>query len=259
MGALHKGHLALLRKALENCDLTGVSIFVNKRQFNVSLDYEKYPRDTERDLAMLTPLNPDFVFLPEEDDLFRDVSIPSLDLSPLDSVLEGRFRPGHFKGVVDVLWVFFTLIRPQKVFMGQKDLQQCAVVQRLIQKFFPDISLVIVPTVRDPLGLALSSRNERLSDKARMEAGAMARALLQAADLVPHEDWSVLKHSVLTAIQEKGFDPEYAELVSFPDFDLMTTYDPSTIQAICLAYYAEGVRLIDNALVPAAAAGRLFS
>lgn len=259
MGALHQGHLSLIEKALEQSGQVGVSIFINKRQFNSQEDYEKYPRHVEKDLALLEPLNPDFVFLPREEDLFRDFKFPVFDLHPLDTLLEGRFRPGHFKGVAEVLWAFFELLQPAQVFMGQKDLQQCAVVQRLLHRHFPQIAFVMVPTVRDSRGLAYSSRNERLSEKAKAQAGLIARSLLYTAENLRYQDWETLKEGLMQQINRQGFEPEYIELVSYPDFEAMTTYDCSKIQAVCLAYYAEGIRLIDNALVPGPAVAALFS
>lgn len=259
MGALHPGHLALVEKARKESERVGVSIFINKRQFNSPEDYEKYPRHADRDLALLTPLNPDFVFMPREEDLFRDVRFPAFDLSPLDTILEGYFRPGHFRGVAEVLWVFFDLIRPSHVFMGQKDLQQCAVVMRLMREHFPKIGFVMVPTVRNESGLALSSRNERLSADARRRAGRVAQSLLSAADNLHKENWVVLREVLNQHILQEGFKTEYVELVSFPDFEIMTGYDRSKVQAVCIAYFAEGVRLIDNALVPEPGVTSLFS
>jgi len=258
MGALHRGHLTLVEKALEQSKRVGVSIFINKRQFNSQEDYEKYPRHVEEDLALLASLNPDFVFLPNEEDLFRDVLFPVFDLHPLDTLLEGRFRPGHFQGVAEVLWTFFDLLKPTRVFMGQKDLQQCAVVQRLIHRHFPQIAFTMVPTVRDSRGLALSSRNERLSEKAKAQAGFIAQSLLVTAESLRYQEWETLREHLKQLIYQQGFEPEYIELVSFPDFETMAGYDCSKIQAVCLAYYAEGIRLIDNALVPGPAIASLF-
>lgn len=250
MGALHQGHLTLVEQAKRSCGFVVVSIFVNKRQFNDPEDFKAYPRLLHQDLDLLQNLQPDVVFLPVEEDLFSRVQFPDFPLHPLDTVLEGAFRLGHFRGVAEVLWVFFTLIRPHQVFMGQKDLQQCAVVERLLQRHFPEIHLVMVPTVREASGLALSSRNLRLSPEEKGKAAAISRLILKCAGQVGQEPWPVLQKMLQDEIQRAGFNPDYVALVSYPDFVVLSKHKPSYPNAICVAYHAGKVRLIDNAWAP---------
>ncbi|MCS6981664.1 MAG: pantoate--beta-alanine ligase [Flavobacteriales bacterium] len=250
MGALHKGHLTLVEHAKRNSDFVVVSIFVNRRQFNHLEDFKSYPRSLRQDLDLLQHFQPDVVFLPEEEDLFSQVQFPDFPLYPLDTVLEGAFRPGHFRGVAEVLWVFFTLIRPHRVFMGQKDLQQCAVVERLLQRHFPEIQLLMIPTVRETSGLAMSSRNLLLSPEDKDKAAAISRLVLKCAEQVGHEPWPALQQMLQDEIQRAGFNSDYVALVSYPDFLVLSKHDPLNPQAICIAYHAGKVRLIDNAWAP---------
>lgn len=259
MGALHEGHLALVRKARAKSSLVVVSLFINRRQFNNPDDFEKYPRNVQADLSLLETVGPDVVFLPEEENLFRGVAFPVFDLGSLDDRLEGKFRPGHFRGVFEVLWVFFSLIRPRYVFMGQKDLQQCALVEKLLKQHFPFTTLRMVPTVRDKDGLALSSRNLRLTPEERKKAAGVSRALLSAANALPGMAWTQLRQDLLETIHQTGFSPEYVELIQYPDFSMEQRYKPGSLQAICLAYNTESVRLIDNAWVKSPLSAGLFS
>ena len=171
MGALHQGHLSLIREAQKHGYRTIVSIFVNPLQFNNPADLEKYPRHLERDLSLLSGLDVDAVWTPSSATIYpENFAEIALDLGNLDQVFEGYHRPGHFNGVVQVLHRLFSLIKPEAVFFGQKDLQQCLVVERLLHNYFPQIQYFRIPTQRATSGLALSSRNERLSAKGKETA-----------------------------------------------------------------------------------------
>ena len=244
MGALHAGHISLVEKAktLERPVL--VSIFVNPAQFNNAEDLQKYPRTLAKDLQLLQAAGVDAVFLPITADLYpSELQDIALDLGMLDKVFEGLYRPGHFVGVVKVLHRFFSLLNPTDVFFGQKDLQQCLVVEKLIKTYFPAIRQHNIPTQRDPqTGLALSSRNARLSENGAKAAGAINWALQVA---LQGKTISEGIEEARTYLHSKGIQTEYLDVVSLPDMQAATeVLDKKT--ASVFAGYLEGVRLIDN-------------
>jgi pantoate--beta-alanine ligase len=239
MGALHAGHLALVEKAKELEKPVLVSIFINPAQFNNAEDLQKYPRNLAQDLQLLNNADVDAVFLPVTSDLYPpDLADVSINLGVLDNVFEGEHRPGHFAGVVKVLHRLFSLLKPQDVFFGQKDLQQCLVVEKLITQCFPDIHQHNIPTMRDNrTGLALSSRNARLSAAGLEKAGHINQALRLIAEKSDYEAARLLLHN-------HGIGIEYLEVVSLPD--MLPATDVSSRKAVVFAGYVEGVRLIDN-------------
>lgn len=171
MGALHFGHASLMEKSLQENDVSIVSIFVNPRQFNNADDLDKYPRTIENDLQLLEQLNIDIVFTPSVDDLYdADFIAPKVDLGRLESLMEGKMRPGHFDGVVQVLTRLFQLTQPDKAYFGLKDFQQVAVVKKMVDLLKIPVQIIDCPTFREPSGLAFSSRNQRLSEEERETA-----------------------------------------------------------------------------------------
>ena len=183
MGALHQGHLSLIEAAQKNGYQTVVSIFVNPLQFNNATDLEKYPRHLENDLALLSGVGVDAVWTPNIDTIYpADFTEIALDLGILDQIFEGLHRPGHFNGVVQVLNQLFSVIQPQAVFFGQKDLQQCLVVEKLLAAYFPQIKYFRVATLRAESGLALSSRNERLTSKGKEVAAEIYASMLRISN-----------------------------------------------------------------------------
>jgi pantoate--beta-alanine ligase len=247
MGALHAGHLDLVRQAKEVSDLCVVSIFVNPRQFNNAEDLRKYPRTILPDLDALNAGGADIVFVPVPTEIFDQIEPIRLDLGPLGDVLEGKFRPGHFQGVVDVLHAFFSLIRPNQVFFGQKDLQQCMVVEKLIAAYFPEIKQHNCPTLREPSGLAMSSRNTRLSAEGLQKAAAIYKELATVASERNNFPQNIQKAG--DRLSKLGFDIEYLDLVALPDLNRAQELLPQTSMALVFAGYLEGVRLIDNVIL----------
>lgn len=246
MGALHAGHLNLVAEARRYGTEVLVSIFVNPAQFNNAEDLRKYPRTVSADLRMLQDAGATAVFIPTAEDLYpAGLEDIDLDLGPLASRYEGYYRPGHFDGVVKVLHRLFSLIRPVRVFFGLKDLQQCLVVEKLIGRHFPAIIQHNVPTLREENGLAMSSRNTRLSAVARQKASAIFKVLRQILSDGPA--------SISANVQElkhAGIDTEYLELVNLPDMEPAAVLNPQARQAAVFAGYLEGVRLIDNLTPP---------
>lgn len=261
MGALHQGHLSLIEAAQKNGYQTVVSIFVNPMQFNNTADLEKYPRHLDNDLALLAGLGVDAVWTPNIDTIYpADFSEIALDLGILDQIFEGLHRPGHFNGVVQVLNQLFSVIQPQAVFFGQKDLQQCLVVEKLLAAYFPQIKYFRVATLRAPSGLALSSRNERLTSKGKELAAEIYASMLRISNsLANHNE---VQDQECERLKQLGFEIEYLEWVSLPnmekaklrDLTIMEEHALSNVKtattAVVFAGTLEGVRLIDNLLIP---------
>ena len=253
MGALHQGHLSLVRAAQQEDCLTVVSIFVNPLQFNNPLDLEKYPRTLEVDLQELASVGTDIVFTPTVEEMYPpQVENVVVDLGSLDEKFEGAFRPGHFHGVVQVVYRLFKYVQPQLVYFGEKDLQQCLVIEQLIQQVFPTIQMRRIATMRESSGLAMSSRNVRLSAEGRKTAPALYQSLLQII-----ENRKSLCSAVATETErltQLGFDVEYLSCVSLPYLDdvpcdFFTSIIDDSLRPTCAVLVAaslDGVRLIDN-------------
>ncbi|MBM3438294.1 MAG: pantoate--beta-alanine ligase [Bacteroidetes bacterium] len=253
MGALHQGHLSLVRASQQEDCLTVVSIFVNPLQFKNPLDLDKYPRTLDADLQELANVGTDIVFTPTVEEMYPpQVENVVVDLGSLDEKFEGAFRPGHFHGVVQVVYRLFKYVQPQVVYFGEKDLQQCLVIEQLIQQVFPTIQMRRIATMRESSGLAMSSRNVRLSDEGRKTAPALYQSLLQII-----ENRKSLCSAVATETErltQLGFDVEYLSCVSLPylddvpcDFFASIIDDsPRPKCAVLVAASLDGVRLIDN-------------
>ena len=253
MGALHQGHLSLIREAQKQGYRTIVSIFVNPLQFNNPADLEKYPRHLERDLSLLSGLDVDAVWIPSSATIYpENFAEISLDLGNLDQIFEGYYRPGHFNGVVQVLHRLFSLIKPEAVFFGQKDLQQCLVVERLLHNYFPQIQYFRIPTQRETSGLALSSRNERLSAKGKETASEIYTSMVMIENHL--NNYEKVLQGELERLNKLEIEVEYLDWVTLPDMQrVITQANPirDRDSAIVFAGFLEGVRLIDNLIIPA--------
>ena len=226
MGALHAGHRALLDAARAACDTVVLSVFVNPAQFGEAADLDGYPRDLEGDLAVAAAAGVDVVFAPSAGEMYPPGFQTWVEVTELGSVLEGASRPGHFRAVATVCLKLFTIVAPDVVFFGQKDAQQVAVIRRLIADLALDLELRVVPTVRDPDGLALSSRNVRLSPDERAAALALPRALATRD-----------RAEALGMLADAGLDVEYVEVAPF---------DPPVLAG---AVRVGATRLIDNVVL----------
>ncbi|HEX2302189.1 MAG TPA: pantoate--beta-alanine ligase [Gaiella sp.] len=223
MGALHEGHLALLAAAHETCDTVVMSLFVNPAQFGEPADLNGYPRDEARDLALARESGVDVVFAPTVPEMYPPGYQTWVEVTELGAMLEGVHRPGHFRGVATVCLKLFTIVRPDLAFYGQKDAQQVEVLRRMVADLHLELELVVVPTVRDRDGLALSSRNARLSPEERARALALPRALATRDS-----------ETARAILEAAGLDVDYVELAPF---------DPPTLAA---AVRVGVTRLIDN-------------
>lgn len=248
MGALHEGHLDLVKKSKKECDITVASIFVNPTQFNNPEDFAKYPITLEPDLKQLEAEGTDFVFLPDTSTIYPEKPVLTLNFGELEHVLEGEFRPGHFNGVGIVISKLFHIIRPDKAYFGQKDLQQVAVIKRLVQDLSFNLELVVVPTRREIDGLAMSSRNLRLNPAERTQALILYSSLTKAKDeLLAGKPWLDVRNQIRQDFKETSLARlEYFELVHPEHFTRFETFEPDQKSSICVAAYLGSVRLIDN-------------
>lgn len=254
MGALHRGHQALLQTSREANDLTVCSIFVNPTQFNNPEDLESYPRTLDEDLSLLEKMGCDAVFYPPSQEIYP-AGVPQLlkfDFGYLNEILEGKHRPGHFSGVGLVVAKLLTITQPHRAYFGQKDLQQLAIIRQMVSELFIPVEIISVPIVRESSGLALSSRNQRLSSEEKQVAAQIYQSLLAAKQ--QHEDGIALNTIKEQAISRLGqariIRPEYFEAVSVGDFRrLASTVDIAGPIAFCVAAYVGEVRLIDNIIV----------
>jgi pantoate--beta-alanine ligase len=227
MGALHEGHLALLRAARAENDTVVMSLFVNPAQFSESRDLARYPRDEERDLELAREAGVDVVFAPSRDEMYPPGFQTWVEVTELGSVLEGKFRPGHFRGVATVVLKLFAVVRPTRAYFGQKDAQQAAVIRTLIRDLALEVELRVVPTVRDADGLALSSRNALLSPDERRRALALSRALATRDR----------EQALAELARANGLEIDYVEVADF---------DPPVLAG---AVRVGSTRLIDNVVL----------
>lgn len=252
MGYLHEGHLSLVRRARRECAHVVVSIFVNPTQFGPNEDYERYPRDPERDLGLLGGEGADVVFMPSVNEIYP----PGFDQwvevrGPLVERLEGAARPGHFRGVTTVVARLFRIVQPHRAYFGQKDAQQMRIIRRMVEEQRLPVQIVPMPTVREPDGLAMSSRNVYLSPEERNAALVLSRALALARDLVMGRgvrDADAVRRAVRDLIaREPAVRPEYVSVADEATLDELETIDRPAL--ILLAAHVGSTRLIDNAVV----------
>jgi pantoate--beta-alanine ligase len=250
LGALHPGHISLIAISKKNISLTVCSIFVNPTQFNDPKDFQKYPVTIEKDIALLEKAGTDVLFLPEVGELYPGgtTGLEHYDLGPLETVLEGKFRPGHFQGVCQVMQRLLNIVRPHDLFMGSKDYQQCLVVQRLLEIMDLPATLHRCPIVREPDGLAMSSRNIRLNPEERFFAAAINVALLTIlAGWAAGEAPDALIADATAILQDHHFRIEYVTIADANTLKPAPKGCPNSV-ALIAAFMGE-VRLIDNMLL----------
>ncbi|MCM3536909.1 pantoate--beta-alanine ligase [Priestia endophytica] len=250
MGFLHEGHLTLIKKAKKQNDTVILSIFVNPTQFGPNEDFEKYPRDEQRDLTLAAKEGVDVVFLPSVDEMYP--TFPTTKLTAIDrtNVLCGKSRPGHFDGVVTVLSKLFHITMPDRAYFGLKDAQQVAVTKGLIEDYFFPIEIIGVETVREEDGLAKSSRNVYLTEKEREQAPHLYESLRKASTLVEQgeRDKQKIRESILTHINEHtDGEVDYVELYRYPSLEEIAVLEEKIIIAIAVKF--SQARLIDNVIL----------
>ena len=252
MGALHTGHLSLVRAAKDACGIAVCSIFVNPTQFNDAEDLKKYPVTTEADIELLLGVGCDVLFLPSRDEIYPNgaAAAATFDFGYLDTVLEGAQRPGHFKGVGQVVSRLLEIVQPDALFLGAKDFQQCKVIQSLLGKMGGSLDvvpeLVVCPTLREADGLAMSSRNRRLSEPQRAVAGNIYRCLVSIQAKQGDAPFEILRKECRDILLSKGFEPEYIALADYDTLQLLDEFDSNRKMVVLMAASLGGVRLIDN-------------
>ena len=243
MGALHEGHLALVKKCKSESELSIVSIFVNPTQFNDNKDLEKYPNTIEVDLKSLEQMDVDIVFIPKFEDLYQNEQKLAVNIAEIEQKMEGSKRPGHFDGVIRVLSIFFNLIKPKYAYFGEKDYQQVLVVQQLINQHFPTISLIKCPTIREHNGLAKSSRNKLLSESAFNRSGEIYSTLKWIKENITAQSINSILDDGIRKLSER-FEVEYLELRN--ENNLEETSNSLENSRLFVAVQIESIRLIDN-------------
>jgi pantoate--beta-alanine ligase len=248
MGALHRGHMALIEASVKAAKLTVCSIFVNPTQFNDPADFAKYPVTLEKDLKMLSDSGADIVFLPEVREIYPEgmKNLVHYPLGDLETVLEGKYRSGHFQGVCQVVHRLLDIINPGILFMGQKDYQQCMVVQHLIDLYKIPVRLETCSTIREETGLAMSSRNMRLSVEDRIRAAEIYKTLQGIMKQLQPGSLTYIKEKAITNLTRSGFKVDYLEICHARKLTNIDNWDgESPLVALVAAFLGE-VRLIDN-------------
>lgn len=246
MGALHDGHMSLLRTSKKQCDFSVVSIFVNPTQFNNPSDLENYPRRMEEDLALLEENGCDIVFTPSEEAIYpENFKGVSMDLSIVNEEMEGTFRPGHFQGVVNVVFRFFEILRPSKAFFGLKDFQQVTIIKMMVEELNLVTKVVGCETLRAENGLAMSSRNYRLNEQQLEESSAIFKTLEYGKTLVKEHTPAEAQEKMKTYFDQFSLDLEYLQIVNTKTLEKLDS-EWSEKATCCMAAYCGDVRLIDN-------------
>lgn len=248
MGALHRGHIELVSRSVKENDCCVVSVFVNPTQFNNASDLEKYPRDINRDAELLNKVGCNIIFAPEPNEIYTSDELNNnfeFDFGGLDKVMEGQFRPGHFNGVVQIVSKLFSLVKPNKAYFGEKDFQQLAIIHRMVKILEFDVEIVDCPIVREESGLAMSSRNERLSAEQRKKAVEISKVLFESRNFVPKLSPNDLKNWVVEKINTvDGLEVEYFEIANTTTLQTIKSWSEPSVG--CVAVFCGEVRLIDN-------------
>lgn len=251
MGALHKGHLSLLEKSKQVCDITVCSIFINPTQFNNTEDFKKYPVTLEQDIYTLEKNGCDMLFLPDVNEMYPEGTIAKkhFNLGYLETILEGKYRPGHFQGVCQVVNRLLTIVSPTHLFMGQKDYQQCMVIKKLLALENFNVQLIICPTLREETGLAMSSRNLRLSDEQKKQASDIYKSLLNIKEKLKPGTLHFLKKEAEKYLINKNCMPDYIEIAEANSLKIINEWNGKDDLVILAAAFIGDVRLIDNILL----------
>lgn len=247
MGALHNGHLSLVEEAAKSTDIVVVSIFVNPTQFNNAKDLERYPRDLQSDLDALDTVACSVVFAPNVSEVYPEEDTRKFDFGTLETVMEGRYRPGHFNGVAQVVSRLFDMVKPDKAFFGLKDFQQLAIIREMVKQLKLDIEIVPCEIIREEDGLAMSSRNTLLTGEQRKKAPVIAHSLYESCNFVPELSVNSIKQKVVNAInKEEGLEVEYFEIADGYSLQPVDNWEESDYIVGCIAVFTGEIRLIDN-------------
>jgi pantoate--beta-alanine ligase len=247
MGALHQGHLSLIEASNQACDYTVSSIFVNPTQFNQKEDFDKYPRTLEQDLQQLEPAGCHLVFAPSFEEMYPEKDEREFDFGSVAEVMEGAHRPGHFNGVAQIVSKLFDAVLPHKAFFGQKDFQQYVIIKALVCQLNYDVEIVACPIVREDSGLAMSSRNQRLTETQLEQASQISKILFWAQDNFKSFSVEELKTEVIYRLKNsEGLELEYFEISETEGLQPVNSWEDNGQIVACVAVFCGKVRLIDN-------------
>lgn len=250
MGALHQGHLSLIKNSKRETDISVCSIFVNPTQFNDSSDLDKYPRTISADIEKLESSECDVLFFPSVDEVYPNEPEPiNLDFGYLDQPMEGANRPGHFAGMAQVVKRLLDIVKPHKLFMGQKDYQQAAIVRNMLSQLEMDVKLVVCPIVRENDGLAMSSRNVRLSKTQREMAPLISKTLIYAKSVIETAPIGEIEKEAMKRLTITGMKSEYFEIVDGITLEPVSDVSNSNLIVACTAVNLGDIRLIDNMIL----------
>ena len=265
MGALHMGHISLISIAKAQCDIVVSSIFVNPTQFNDLADLDKYPRTMDADIALLEKADCDILFAPEVNEIYSEDELnakrnhkedfswtqgKTVDFGLLDKVMEGAHRPGHFNGVAQVVSKLFRIVNPNKAFFGQKDFQQLSIIKSMVKQLEMPIEIIACPIVREEDGLAMSSRNRRLSDEERKEVPSISKLLFFIKEIYKTHPINQLKEVVTNYyVKESLIHLEYFDIVDSETLQSIVDFNDSKSAVACIAVKLKTVRLIDNVIL----------
>lgn len=247
MGALHAGHASLVKRAVAENDVVVVSDFVNPTQFNDKNDLLKYPRTLDADCKLLEECGASFVFAPSVEEIYPEPDTRQFSYASLDTVMEGKFRPGHFNGVCQIVSKLFLIVEPTRAYFGEKDFQQLAIIREMVRKYPFNLEIVGCPIVREADGLALSSRNARLSDEQRIQALQISKTLFASVEYAQTHTLAETKAFVESAISTaEGLRLEYFEIVDGNSLQTVCDWKDSSYIVGCITVFCGEVRLIDN-------------
>lgn len=247
MGALHAGHASLVKRAVAENDVVVVSDFVNPTQFNDKNDLLKYPRTLDADCKLLEACGAAFVFAPSVEEIYPEPDTRQFSYAPLDTVMEGKYRPGHFNGVCQIVSKLFLIVEPTRAYFGEKDFQQLAIIREMVRKYPFNLEIVGCPIVRESDGLALSSRNARLSAEQRVQALQISKTLFASCEYAKTHSLAETKLYVEECIAKaEGLRLEYFEIVDGTTLQTVTDWNDSTYIVECITAFCGEVRLIDN-------------
>lgn len=251
MGALHRGHITLIEKSKKETDIAVCSIYVNPVQFNNPEDYKNYPVTIEADILMLEKSGCDILFLPGGKEIYPDENAKKkhFDIGYLETILEGKYRPGHFQGVCLVVEKLLQIVEPTHLFLGQKDFQQSLIIKKLAGLICKNLKIIIAPTLREPSGLAMSSRNLRLTDEEKDIAAELYKSLVQIKKELAPGEILALKKKFTSKLEDLGFKIDYLEIAITENLEIIESLTSTDGLIILVAAFLNNVRLIDNLLV----------
>jgi pantoate--beta-alanine ligase len=247
MGALHAGHASLVKKCAAENDVTVVSVFVNPTQFNDKNDLKNYPRTLEKDAELLQSVGCNLIFAPSEDEIYPEPDTRIFDFTPLDKVMEGKYRPGHFNGVAQIVSKLFDIVTPDRAYFGEKDFQQLSIIREMVKQLGLQLEIIACPIVREADGLALSSRNARLTDSQRKKAVTISKVLFESRNFAPSKPIAELADWVIDNVnKESELRVEYFEIVDGNTLQAVSDWNATDYIVGCITVFCGEVRLIDN-------------